>query len=149
MFKTLHWRWFQHGKHGRSVEISWWRWFRPRPKINQLFGRNRLLSYIYSSYSNNILTLKYSNRSYLFLYKTKWPIFHSHWISVILLCINYLMLNKQLLIVHYLHLELIFLLLLMVQLLDIPLSSLNFQLLLQIQESLKLQIHQELRFLDQ
>ena len=50
------------------------------------------------------------------------------------------MLNKPLLIVRYLHLELIFLLLLMVQLLDIPLFLLSFQHLLQIQESLKLQI---------
>jgi len=34
-------------------------------------GSNRLLSCIYFSYSNNILTLKYLNCSYLFLYKTK------------------------------------------------------------------------------
>ena len=43
----------------------------PRSKINQLFGSNRLLSCIYFSIPTTILTLKYPNHSYLFLYKTK------------------------------------------------------------------------------
>ena len=68
LFKTLCWRWFQHGKHGWSVEISRWRWFRPRSKIIQLFGSNRVLSCIYFSISTTILTLKCLTFSYPLLY---------------------------------------------------------------------------------